>query len=662
MAFKAKCHVVSIFAALLFFTVQTKADEIPQYLKNDDKIRGEISKQIANLNVSFGFDFFKIKDTGFRASAAYKYGVEPSYQDGFFSRFDKYPGKVIINPVAWAFDDSNFGVTVSANAELQFVRQFRDQKEAFTSMPYSPLKAPINSRKALESLAVGDYASLVYRLSAYAGVGDSWDDFIEFSASAGYSLSSQYGAQVFRLRDKHIRLRLFAERSHGPGFSMGGKVDDDEFDLFSTDYLNDAIEKLVKRRVVEIRDQKRKRQVYLADFVINLNNEKSRAAYNRIMKKIVSLGERKYRILNPFLSEEDIIAFFMEYTEELEQMYQEDLQQKVEVRRVTRIFMGKDIIPYSNSTRLELGNAIFSLEKGSQFFDNRLTFVARDNEVKRFNLPDATFFNGFKAIFSLWQESTARSANALLKRGEDEEIEEVIDIGFMLEYKDKRFYPSEAKKFQKLICHILNEETCTQVDWSDYKKGRTNNFRMRAQYILSKEAFVELAKLSYRNYYESIQETVLNQHYEALRDVTPSNQLDCIESDCDRLDLHRDSILSLTKAIYKTFHSPTFEEAYTAFTSLRWNPIFGAIGGRLLMNMLSEESRYDYGTTIVELTGSNRKRVEVILSSAKGGGEKDAESRRALYDYVKNIQTTIFNRGFDLRLQGVHGDLENLNP
>ena len=660
MALPAKCHIVSLLAVIQLFVFQAFADEIPKSLDND-KVRGEISKQIANLNVGFGFDFFNISETGFNSSLSYKYAVEPSYQDGFFSRFDRYPGKISINPIAWAFDDSHFGISVSASAELQFVRQFRDQKKAFTSMPYGPFKAPINANKAIDDLAVGDYASIIYRLGAYAGVGYGWSDFIKASVSAGHSLSSQYGAQVFRLRDNHIRLRLFAERSNGPGFNFGSKFDDDEFDLFSTDYLNDAIIKLIKMDLVEVREQRKKRAVYLADFVINLNNEQSRAAYDRVMDKMMDFKDRKYRTLNPFQSEEEIIAFLIEYTEELEQMYQEDIQQKAGVRRVTRIFLGKDILPTSSSGRFELGNAIFSFEKGHQFFDNRLTFLARNNDINRYNLPDATFYSGFKAFFSLWQESTSRSANALVKRSEDNKIEDLIDLGFMFEYKDKKLYPGETKQLKKQLCDILNDETCAKVDWSAYDKKKTNNFRMRAQYIFSREAFFELKKLNYHDYLRSIEETVMAQDYSALVGVDQSNYLDCIDYECDRLELHRYSMNSLASTLNKTFHSPTYEESYEAFIKLRWNPLFGAIGGRILLHMLPEENRGGYGVAIIELTGSNRPKVELIYSPSKNGKEK-AKERRALYDYVKNIQTTIFNRGFDLRLQGVHGDLDYLNP
>ncbi|MCB0391562.1 MAG: hypothetical protein KDD58_09730 [Bdellovibrionales bacterium] len=654
-----KCHIVSF--ALLLFSFQTYADEIPKEL-NNDKVRGEISKQIANLNISLGFEFFDISDTGYKASVGYKYGIEPSYQDGFFTRFDKYPGKIMINPLAWAFDESHFGLSISANAEIQFVRQFRDQKEAFTALPYSPFKSPTTAKKAIKELAVGDYASIIYRLNGFAGVGNGWNDLIKISASAGHSISAQYGAQVFRLRNNHIRLRLFAERSNGPGLYVNSKVDDDDFDLFSTEYLNDAILKLIKVDLFEMNIQSRKRALYLADFVVNLNNKEAQAAYDRILKKIVDIKDRKYRLLNPLEDEEEIISFLLDYTQELEQMYQEDQAQKANVRRVTRIFLGKDIIPFSSNNSIEIGNALLSFKKGSQFFDNRLTFLARNNDINRFNLPDATYFDEFKALFSLWQESISRSANALIKRSEQDEIEELIDFGFLFEYKDKRLYPSEIKALKNRICNILSAENCSQINWSEYQKERTNNFRMRAQYIFNQDAYLELAKLNYNDYYNKIIETLLLQDEDQVRRLETVNQLECIAENCDIFDLHRTNIKELAQKLYNTFHSQNLEEAYNAYTSMRWNSIFNNFGGQILMNMLPGSDKLEYGTIIIELTGSNREPVEVILTSQKDRNKENAKGRRALYDYVKNIQTSIFNRGFDLRLQGVYGDLEDLNP
>ncbi|MCB0357598.1 MAG: hypothetical protein KDD40_11350, partial [Bdellovibrionales bacterium] len=311
-----KCHKSFLMAFLLFNTVLAKADI--KNILNNDKVRDGISKQLANMNISFGVDFFKIRQTGLSADIGWKYAVEPSYQDGFFSRFDKYPGRISVNPIQLIYKESNLGVSLAANAELQFVRQYRDQKKALASLPYSPTKAPITSKKAIKELAVGDYASIIYRLSAFAGYGDNWSDFVKSSMKVGHSLSSQYGAQVFRLRENHIRLRLFAERSNGPGFALKSKLDDDEFDLFSTDYINDAILKLIKSDFIEATKYSRQRELFLADFVINLNNEESKAAYDRVMKKIVDIRDRKYRVLNPLRSEDDIIKFLLEYTKELE--------------------------------------------------------------------------------------------------------------------------------------------------------------------------------------------------------------------------------------------------------------------------------------------------------------------------------------------------------
>ncbi len=654
-----KClHLASAVVLLGLASFTTQAD-LPEKFKTD-KIRGAINKQIANLNLSFGTKFLSISETGFSASLGYKYGVQPSYQDGFYSRFDKYPGTVSVNPAKWIDNDTKLALSVSGSAEIQFVRQFRNQKEAFTAWPPSPVKSPINSKRAIKDLAVGDYASLIYNISAFAGFGSSWDEVVRLSAQAGHTLATQYGAQVFRLRENHIRLRLFAERSNGPGFSIGSKANKDDFDLFGTEYLNDALRKLIKLDIFGLSASTRKREAYLADFVINLNDSKAQEAYDNVMKRVIALSEEKFCMLNSVCSEEEIIDYLLDYTKELENLFQEDLSRKAETRRVTRIFLGKDLLPVATSQGFRFGNAIFSYKTSRQYFENNLTYLGRDNEVQRYSLPDYEFFSGFKFLFSFFQEETRRSANALLPKDVDDKIITFEDIGFLYEFRDKRLTSKEFKDIRENICGILDKNICEQIDWSDYKNRKTENFRLRVQYILNPEAFHEIAKMS--NYYESIVGTLTRQHHSILKDITPSNSSDCSpDMQCDLISLHMYSIENLLKNFYLTFHNKDPEVSFQAFTSLRYNPIFNVLGGRILMDMIPENKRQFMTTTVVEVTGSNREKISEVFAGDPNTKES-VNNRRELYDYVKNIQNSIFNRGFDLRLQGVYGDLAHLNP
>ncbi len=357
----------------------------------------------------------------------------------------------------------------------------------------------------------------------------------------------------------------------------------------------------------------------------------------------------------------ELIEYLLTFTKELEGIFQEDLKQKTPVRRVTRIFTGKDILPVSSSTGFTLGNALLSFKKSNQYYDHQLTYLARDNKVNRYNLPDSISYNGFSAFFSFFEEEESRSANALIERGPDDEIISLVDLGFYIEYKDKRFFPSELDEIKDQVCNMVVRSVCDTIDWSEFENERTDNFRVRAQYILSLEAYKKLAALTREKYKASIEETIMQQHYSAFRNVRTSPFADnCFQNKCTRLDLYSDSIKFMIHDLDLAFHSDDLEIAYKAFTNLRWNPVFAAIGGRILMNMFTPEDRQKYSVTIIEVNGSNRTPIEVIV--ADGISTQKAELRRELYDYVKNIQTTIFNRGFDLRLQGVYGDLEHLNP
>jgi hypothetical protein len=109
------------------------------------------------------------------------------------------------------------------------------------------------------------------------------------------------------------------------------------------------------------------------------------------------------------------------------------------------------------------------------------------------------------------------------------------------------------------------------------------------------------------------------------------------------------------------FKNPDPEEALKAFLELRHNSLFALIGGRILMDMIPPEKRDQLSATIVEMSGKNRTPISRIYTSNEAIRE-EAKQRSEIYDLVRNIQTTIFNSDYDLRLQAVHQDLAHLNP
>ncbi len=644
---------------------ETNSSESSISLSLFEQNRGKISEEIRSLDVGFGFDFFDISKTGFGASLGYKYAVRPTYEKASFSRFDKYPGQIHVNPIPWIWDDSKLGVTVSASSELQFARQFKSQKEAFTAKPYSPSKAPTNSKKVIEKLNEGDYSSLIHRLSIYIGAGSSWEDVIKISASVGYTISAQYGVQVFKLKNNHIRLKLFAERSKGPGFHIGAEAKKDDFDIFGTDYINDAIERLIKLELLDVSSSSRKRDVYLEDFVVNLNDKDSRKAFDKVMKRMISIKESKFRLLNPYLTNEEIIKYLRGLTRGLNVIFEEDTERQPQVKRVVRLFSGKDIVPLAVSRGFSLGNSLLSIFSRKQDFENQLTYKTKGNEAERYTLSDSVSNSGFRALFNFFEETKTRSINVILERDEDEKIKSLATIGFSLEVKDKRMRANEFKRMKSRICNGLGEEICRKVNWSEYEGKSIEGFRMRVQYLLGSEAYGELTLLNKDDYRRSIRRTI-EQYGESELSSVAHGDWDCVVYGqngemCEALAFYLDDVEEITEKLYETFHSQNPEEAYRAFSDLRWNSVFSTLGGPILMNMLSPNSRGQFVATVFEMSGANKRPVEVILAGDLT--PEELNKKRKLYDYTRSIQTTIFNRGFDLRFQNVNEEnLIHLNP
>ena len=214
--------ILTIHASSLF--AQEDISELLEKKTFATKIRDEV----AALDIKASIKLLDVDlADGINLSSKYKYEVETSYQDQFFTRIDKWDVNAGINvgDLINNFVELPFSFSVNRNTSFLFVRQFKSKKEAIKAIPYTPKRLPLNADLVLKNLDAGDFVSMPANLNiaVEARATSTMVAPVIISANAGayYIVSGEFTIQVFRIDETRVRLKMISTRGSSAGVSAG---------------------------------------------------------------------------------------------------------------------------------------------------------------------------------------------------------------------------------------------------------------------------------------------------------------------------------------------------------------------------------------------------------------------------------------------------------
>jgi hypothetical protein len=300
-----------------------------------EKIKGKVLDKILDLKVDFDVKLLDLNIAeGISLAAKYKWGLEPSYNDGYFTRIDAFTvgGNIKVGDVIKdAFNASlPLYLNISANQEIIFARQFKEQLKAATALPVNPIKKlPINAENAA-NLDMGDFVSIPAKMSIVVGASAGFGGGISGSINTYYMLSGDFRINDLKIDQDKVRVKLIGMRrsGYGAGASAGFK-----FDLFGIKILDKGIGKIIDTNIIKINHQNIDGENFSVDYVFDLRHQDARDAYDKFMN--ANLKFRQAPTLNPFTQEEDLAVEFFNNLAVAENVYQEDRGKDERQRRVT---------------------------------------------------------------------------------------------------------------------------------------------------------------------------------------------------------------------------------------------------------------------------------------------------------------------------------------
>jgi len=420
-----------------------------------ENIKGKIHEEILNLDVDWDVKLFSLDITdGIGLAAKYKWGLEPSYKDGYFTRIDSYRlegdikvGDMIKDAVGGVFP---FYMNLKSDNEIIFARHFKEQMKAASAIPYNPLKLPIRAKIAKE-MEPGTFVSMPAKLNMVVGASAGYSNVVSVNGNGYYLLSGEFRINFLKVDKDRIRVKLIGMRRKGHGVS--GTVSYG-FNLFGIKILDKQVNHILGTQLFRIAKNKIKGENFSVDYVFNLADEEACEAYNKFLN-----ANLKFKVLpttNPIEVDEDLTDSFYSNLVMAENLAQEDTNKKRENKRVQRVFKASNFFEQDNFN-IKIGIKVLSFGWGKNYVENRLAFYDEQNRVERFYMPVFNVYNNQNFLFDLFKEKENKNTYLLLNTDEQWNVEKMDTLAFTWNKRDKICYKYEFKNLKEELDRMLGD-------------------------------------------------------------------------------------------------------------------------------------------------------------------------------------------------------------
>lgn len=589
---------------------------------------------------------------GINTSLKYRYEVEPSYQEGYYTKIDRWTVKTQIRPGDILGLSTPLYLNIDRGTEIIFARQikavqnkrFLPQREALkTVKPYTLKNLPVTAQRAVDHLKPGDYVSFQAQLNLVVGARTMISSgFLPASADTHYLLSGQFQIHCFRLKDNRLRVKFIALRQKDATASVSGGVNRGELKVFSLRVVGDKVAKFVNTDFFQIRTSKQRSEVFMLDYVFNFNDQRAVDAYNGVISSTKNF--KSVKALNPFRDNKELTEVLISDFSEVEDVFEQEHERNVpkNKRAVDRIFMGRN-----NSSALKnnfkVGLNFVRIEDSQVYTMNKVAYVDRDGQEKHYLFPNYASTHTRGLIFSLFKSQTTLSGNGLFGTNSDYEVVDFLDLGFNYERRDKLMREREFDRIKERIRLRLPAKVYNSIDWKDWSNNRVRrNTRVSIQTLLHPDALAlvgEMTKDELRQSLVSYLKGIEELHVRTSDPYLTEQTYICKLSVTCR---YKYDIELISENLTQTFSVKVdSNERLEQFVALKDNELFKEVGLGFLISLLPEAELDQLLAVVIRLEANDTEALTVELLGDT--------PQRELYQSLLYVQSVLNNRSFDMR-------------
>ena len=368
---------------------------------------------------------------GLNIGAGYGFESSPSV-GGRYSGIDVWDVNLAAYPQLFGITmPEGVGAGITVQRQVTYIQQFKTQSESLLRAPYDPItKLPLNSKIFFEKhkniftgeiapvLKPGDF--IAYRAPMTFSLGKGFGKIAagHFGLSAGlnYTISGEFDVHIFVMENNQIRVKILAAKATTKGASVG-------LNLMGFSAIGGLIvEKLINAQLLEFYFNKTNSDLFIADYVFNMNQEEPKALYDSVIGSklhIFSMSAIKEQILvaNPFASDGTTRDRMLANLDELNNVAHADLHKPYSERRILKLLNAhNESETVAHGIKLNLLK-ILKFENSESKVGSKITIYANNNNsVKaQFKLDGYNVSNSFEILpaLNIWGDKS-NTSNTLL--------------------------------------------------------------------------------------------------------------------------------------------------------------------------------------------------------------------------------------------------------
>lgn len=609
------------------------------------EVKERIREELANLDINFSTSLFDVDVAeGVSLSAKYRYQVEPSYLDKYYTRVDRWRTRlgISVGDIAPDVIKSPFHFGVAKESDIFFVRQFKDRITALRALPYTLAKLPLTAKLALHSLNVGDFVAIPANLSISVGAGASTSWLtgplgIEANAGVNYVVSGEFTVHVYRLDETRVRLKLLSKRGYSR--NLGLSVNQ-SLNIFGVRILDKAVNRLYDNNLGSISGGIHPGGQFVIDYVFDLKDERAQKAYNQILSSTYKFKD--LLVIDKLTDASDLKDKLISSYELADKIFEADKNK--EKPSVERIFKGFNDFD-GHHRGFKIGVIVASYKKDFTFTESNLSFINDNNETAEFFYPLYGEYRETKIGGSILENKEQMNKNffSLVPTKGGIYANQNPDYGLTFERRDRKFTKEEQKLVYKFIRAQIPDSRLNQIDLTKWADELTKKeVRIFYQIILKDEAFDYLATLDKKHILNA-----LNVYLKDRRKISSGDPDAALQRLADWFfitkQIRAEQVNHLADELVDIFTNKTYTNKHraTELVQLRENLIFGKIGVGFLASLLPQKV-LDSGSFVrLEMFAKDYPSIKFTSGNLE---------YKELYEQLNAIQMRLSNRSYDMRL------------
>jgi hypothetical protein len=577
----------------------------------------------------------------------------------------KYSGKDIwrVGASVTLLESSLADLSLSGSREVTFIQQFPSRCKSLIRIAYDPItKVPLNSDRALNRLKPGDFVAFSSPLTLSLGKG--LEKFVGESTNLKLLGGASFNIHVYRMENDNVRVRFFATKTDGVSLNLGVRF-----------Y---AISDLLRITPLEVSLGRSNSDIFSADYVFNLKNEKSRIMYDKLMSEKFDLTKLAFEGINPFEKDNTVRSRLFKDLGPIEQAASDDLKVNLEERRVVRLAKG-DSNTKSNSTGFGINLVAVKAKMNTIYSTSTVSQTNVNNENRNYIIKTITRQNEYN-FFEYWGQEDSHNTALLVQT--DDQYNPLFATGLQTirVREELAFSKDEIIQLQNRLYKTLPKQITLKLALPEVGKlkGNISNARIEQSIFLDAQALEKIKSVDYAKVEAELRRLITTwgkltsppKDTERLSEKEKqSNFRSKAKYDADiklhwsqdekavafagakYLEAYSYELSYIPQGLTTLFGSASIQEKMKAYDQLQEIALFNELGISLVLNLIPENSLADVLTYKLTVTGRGIDPKITEFPSTDDATALQANSRRNgdIFQRILNDNAFLNDRSFNLK-------------